>query len=93
MVSARRQCYCILAVTHSFMPPIAYAWIGRCDFMSREEQEGKDKQVKGKVREEIGKLIDDKRMQTDGKIEQTIGKVHEEVGKAKKKIAEKFEKE
>jgi uncharacterized protein YjbJ (UPF0337 family) len=63
-------------------------WFGGGDIMSREEKEGKDTQVKGKIREEVGKLTGDKNEQIKGEAEQVVGKIHEEVGKARKKLAE-----
>ena len=53
--------------------------------MSKDEIEGRGKQIKGKVREEVGKLTDNKKEQVKGKIEQAEGKVRAEIGKAERK--------
>lgn len=53
--------------------------------MSKNEKEGKRKQVKGKIHEGLGRLSDDKTQQAEGEEEQNVGKVQEELGKALKK--------
>ena len=54
--------------------------------MSKDEIEGRSKQIKGKVREEVGKLTDNKKEQVKGKIEQVEGDVQEGIGKIKRKL-------
>jgi len=56
--------------------------------MSKEEAEGKSRQIKGQIREEVGKLTNNKTEQLKGKIEQVEGRAHEEIGKAKRKAKE-----
>ena len=53
--------------------------------MSKNEAEGKGKQIKGKVREEVGKLTNNKKEQAKGKIEQVEGKARENLGKAQRR--------
>ena len=43
--------------------------------MSDQEAEGKEKQVKGKVREAAGVILNDKEMQAKGKMEKTKAKL------------------
>ncbi len=56
--------------------------------MNTEEEKGKGKQVKGKLREAAGVLTDNKEMQAKGKIEKIEGKTREKIGKLKKELNE-----
>ncbi|MGA3192348.1 MAG: CsbD family protein [Candidatus Bathyarchaeia archaeon] len=56
--------------------------------MSRDERKGKEKQIKGKVREDVGIIRGNRKEQLKGKVEQAEGKAREEIGKAKRKLKE-----
>ena len=58
--------------------------------MSKDEVEGKSKQIKGKFREEVGKLMDNKTEQLKGKIEQAEGKARENIGRFVRKTKKRF---
>lgn len=56
--------------------------------MSKEEANGKSKQIKVQIRKEVGKLTNNKTEELKGKIEQVEGKAQEEIGKVKRKAKE-----
>jgi uncharacterized protein YjbJ (UPF0337 family) len=56
--------------------------------MSRDERKGKEKQIKGKVREEVGIIRGNRKEQLKGQVEQAEGKAREDIGKAKRKLKE-----
>ncbi len=53
--------------------------------MSKNELEGRGKQIKGKVREELGKLRSNKKERAKGKVEQVEGKARESLGRTQRK--------
>jgi uncharacterized protein YjbJ (UPF0337 family) len=56
--------------------------------MSRDERKGKEKQIKGKVREDVGIIRGNRKEQLKGQVEQAEGKAREDIGKAKRKLKE-----
>jgi uncharacterized protein YjbJ (UPF0337 family) len=56
--------------------------------MNRDMTVGKERQAKGKIREEVGWIVGDKSMENKGKIQQVAGKLQEDYGKAKRDIHE-----
>jgi uncharacterized protein YjbJ (UPF0337 family) len=56
--------------------------------MSRDERKGKEKQIKGKIREEVGIIRGNRKEQLKGQVEQAEGKAREDIGKAKRKLKE-----
>jgi uncharacterized protein YjbJ (UPF0337 family) len=57
--------------------------------MSRDERKGKEKQVKGKIREEVGIIRGNRKEQLKGQVEQAEGKAREDIGKAKRRLKER----
>ncbi len=60
--------------------------MGKNEYVNEREQNGMDKQVKGKIREEIGKITGNKKEQLKGKIEQVEGRASVKIEELKTEL-------
>jgi uncharacterized protein YjbJ (UPF0337 family) len=51
---------------------------------TKDNAEGKIRQLKGKTKDAIGKLLGNRDLQTEGKVENLAGKFQEKIGQIKK---------
>ncbi len=51
---------------------------------TKDNAEGKMRQVNGKVKEAVGKIVGNRDLEAEGKVENLNGKVQEKVGEVKK---------
>jgi uncharacterized protein YjbJ (UPF0337 family) len=59
--------------------------------MNRDELEGKNDQVKGKIKQAAGDLTDDDRLHDEGVADEAAGKVQEGFGRGRRKVGEALE--
>jgi uncharacterized protein YjbJ (UPF0337 family) len=59
--------------------------------MNRDELEGKNDQVKGKIKQAAGDLTDDDRLHDEGVSDEAAGKVQEGFGRGRRKVGEALE--
>jgi uncharacterized protein YjbJ (UPF0337 family) len=50
------------------------------------EEDGADKEIKGRLREAAGVFTDNKRIQEKGRIERAKGKAQQKIGRMKRKL-------
>jgi uncharacterized protein YjbJ (UPF0337 family) len=59
--------------------------------MNRDELQGKNEQVKGKIKQAAGDLTDDERLHDEGVADEAAGKVQEGFGRGRRKVGEALE--
>lgn len=59
--------------------------------MNRDEFQGKNDQVKGKIKQAAGDLTDDERLHDEGVADEAAGKVQEGFGRGRRKVGETLE--
>jgi uncharacterized protein YjbJ (UPF0337 family) len=59
--------------------------------MNRDEFEGKNDQLKGKVKQAAGDLTDNERLHDEGVADEAAGKVQEGFGRGRRKVGEAIE--
>jgi uncharacterized protein YjbJ (UPF0337 family) len=56
--------------------------------MNRDELEGKDEALKGKIKQATGDLTNDPDLRDEGVADEAAGKTHDALGHAKRKVDE-----
>jgi uncharacterized protein YjbJ (UPF0337 family) len=59
--------------------------------MNRDEFQGKNDQLKGKIKQAAGDLTDDERLHDEGVADEAAGKVQEGFGRGRRKVGEALE--
>ena len=59
--------------------------------MNRDEFQGKNDQLKGKIKQAAGDLTDDERLHDEGVADEAAGKVEEGFGRGRRKVGEALE--
>jgi uncharacterized protein YjbJ (UPF0337 family) len=59
--------------------------------MNRDEFQGKNDQLKGKIKQAAGDLADDERLHDEGVADEAAGKVQEGFGRGRRKVGEALE--
>ena len=59
--------------------------------MNRDEFQGKNDQLKGKIKQAAGDLTDDDRLHDAGVADEAAGKVQEGFGRGRRKVGEALE--
>jgi uncharacterized protein YjbJ (UPF0337 family) len=59
--------------------------------MNRDEFQGKNDQLKGKIKQAAGDLTDDDRLHDEGVADEAAGKVQEGFGRGRRKVGEALE--
>ncbi len=58
--------------------------------MTKDELEGKWKQVKGKFKQQYGDLTDDDTAYAEGKFDEMLGRMQEKTGKTKQQLRDEI---
>jgi uncharacterized protein YjbJ (UPF0337 family) len=56
--------------------------------MNRDELQGKNDQLKGKMKQAAGDMTDDERLHDEGVADEAAGKVEEGFGRGRRKVGE-----
>jgi uncharacterized protein YjbJ (UPF0337 family) len=59
--------------------------------MNRDEFQGKNDKLKGKIKQAAGDLTDDERLHDEGVADEAAGKVEEGFGRGRRKVGEALE--
>jgi uncharacterized protein YjbJ (UPF0337 family) len=59
--------------------------------MNRDEFQGKNDQLKGKIKQAAGDLTDDDKLHDEGVADEAAGKVEEGFGRGRRKVGEALE--